>query len=655
MSAPLGPGSVGDAYAEFHLRTDTATNDLKKGLKKATDDADKIMQKSGKDIGKSFSESLVKEVEGNLTGGMGNKSGLVGVIEGVFTKVKQTAKEVIAGRGGGGGGSAGLIFAKEVLERDGDRAGRTFGRSFTRSFSRAVSRGAAGAGGGLLDLITNVGGGLAKGLGAIGSSIGNVGGNGPLGLIVGVGIVALILGIVGAIAALINVLGSLINVLFFLPTALVAVAAAIVPVIVGFQGFGGAVSKLLAAGNDPEKVKQALEGLSESAKKVALQFRDAVPYLKDFQQAVQESIFSNLVDIIPRLQKALGPTFMNGFMNVGDAFGRLLNNLVSIAENPKIQKFFEMLFDTVGRLINNASGPIGKFFFALADLGIATLPHFETFINKLLDLLSQFGDWIIKISENGQLEGFIQDLIKAFEFAYQLATSGWNLVKAIVTGTSEDNTAEEFVKSLITMIDKMTEFFKSDIGREGLKGMVLIAESLAAIFVGIVVTLGLISAAFSGIVSIIGRELIPALIDAVGWAARLLGLIDKANFEASFGAAAQSAKAAIANLPQKAAGDIFASGAEAVIVGEAGPEVLLPLNDPHRANELAMKSGLLGILNGAAGGVNINSGAVQINNYGSTPTAAEAYSMGQAAGQGIASVLSTRNTRLAIRTLGQGI
>lgn len=345
---------------------------------------------------------------------------------------------------------------------------------------------------------------------------------------------------------------------------------------------------------------------------------------------------------------------MNGFMNVGDAFGRLINNLVNIAENPKIQKFFEMLFDTVGRLINNSSGPIGKFFFALADLGEATLPHFEKFINILLELLSQFGDWLIKISENGTLEGFINNLIKAFEFAYQLATSGWNLVKAIVTGTGEDNTAEEFVKSLIVMIDKMTEFFKSDIGKEGLKGMVLIAESLAAIFVGIVVTLGLIAAGFSEIVSWIGGSVIPKLIEAWNWLRAIMDFLFQINSGAA--AAAAGVKSAVGGaLPQKAAGDIFANGAEAVIVGEAGPEVLLPLNDPHRANELAMKSGLLGILNGAAGGVNINSGAVQINNYGGTPTASESYAMGQAAGQGLASVLSTRNTRLAIRTLGQGI
>lgn len=61
---------------------------------------------------------------------------------------------------------------------------------------------------------------------------------------------------------------------------------------------------------------------------------------------------------------------------------------------------------------------------------------------------------------------------------------------------------------------------------------------------------------------------------------------------------------------------------------------------------------LTGAVASAASNVSIGSGAVQMNFYGPTPTAAQASGIGAAAGDSLANTLAQRNTRLAVRSIG---
>lgn len=59
--------------------------------------------------------------------------------------------------------------------------------------------------------------------------------------------------------------------------------------------------------------------------------------------------------------------------------------------------------------------------------------------------------------------------------------------------------------------------------------------------------------------------------------------------------------------------------------------------------------------NQAMTNVVMGAGSVQMSFYGATPTTAQASSMGSAAGGSLADTLATRNTRLAVRSLGAGV
>jgi phage-related protein len=136
-----------------------------------------------------------------------------------------------------------------------------------------------------------------------------------------------------------------------------------------------------------------------------------------------------------------------------------------------------------------------------------------------------------------------------------------------------------------------------------------------------------------------------------------------------------SSFADIPSLPNLGGGlfNFFADGgivnrATAAIIGEAGPEVVLPLSDPARSRELAQQSGLLGVLMSgnsnmttarsagrASGGsssaptVVVEAGAVVIKFEG-VPDEQRARRVGNAAGEGLLNTLAARNARLALRS-----
>ena len=79
------------------------------------------------------------------------------------------------------------------------------------------------------------------------------------------------------------------------------------------------------------------------------------------------------------------------------------------------------------------------------------------------------------------------------------------------------------------------------------------------------------------------------------------------------------------------------------IIGEAGPELALPLNSPSAQEAIRQALG------GSAGGVTIAPGAVQVTFEGVVPTRQQAFDVGQAVADGLAEALSRRDGRTAAR------
>lgn len=619
-----GAGSLGDAYAELHFRTDSANEDLKQALNKASKDADNIGKTTGTKYTKSFTETVAKEMEREG----GDK--LVGAIEKEIGKRK--------------------VKAKVSIEPDVDNNSlRRAATSFVTGLRNLIRKNFGSTSGGndnngFLGFLGAAGGLIGGGFKSAGSSIGNVGSEGPFSAL----IIPLIASLVAAVAALADVLAPLVNALFFLPAALGTVAAAIIPVVVAFSGFAQILG--VALGPDAEAAKKALAGVGEGVGGVISEIQDALPWLKAFKDALQETLFKNLMGIITDLvHSPLFAVFEQGSLDVVTAFGQAIQSIARTLERPEISQFFWNLFKFAEAFWERFGPSIGYFLFSVGEVTNKLFPQFMKFINTMFDLLDQFSGWLDKISNNGQLEGFIHDLKIAVDALLELSRSGWDLIKAIVGAAGDENRGLEFVHAIVTMVDKLTEFFKSEIGKEGMKGLVVLAEVFLAILGSIVVTLVGIAALLEELWKWMAK-LIDYAIQLTSWLARILGIGNSQSLGAAATKAASEALSNPALFKHGAEGGIITSPTT-MYIGEAGPEALIPLTDQQRAQELANASGLTAMLKGTGGNaVNIGAGAVQINLYGSM-SPQDAYAAGQAAGHGVMDVFAKRNTRLAIRSM----
>ena len=635
MTAPAG-GTFGQAYIDFSARTTQVDDDVRKGLAKVQKDIDPTLNAMGKFLAENITEGIAKELSKPKT----SKS-IGDALSEATEKVKVTVK------------------ADVDVEPDRSSIARS-ARSIAGALASAIARvrrtlgggGGAGGGGGGGGIFGGIFGGIGGGLGALGSSVGNVSGKGPFGAVIGGAILAAIPAIVGAVGALLNVFLPLVNAVFLLPAGLGVLAASIVPVTVAFQGFGEAIEAI--SSGDPEKINEALKGLSKSAQNVARDYGRMLPFLRDFQKIVQESFFQNITEALPRLQQALGGTFLTGFKQVANAAGGFAMNLVRVAENPRVQLFFRDLFTVAAGFIQRITPAFAVLLLGIADLGRATLPTITQLANFLAGLLEKLGNFLTGITQNGELNLFMSELKDALRDLGALAASGWNLIKAIIGGTGEANMANGFLALIIETFDTMTAFFESEIGKEGLRGMVILAGIFVVLLADVVIAFGLMSAAisvvFRGIESVVG--LVVRLLELLGLVAeeqrfiarKMPGILSEVAVRRSQGGGGGLAHGEIVRTPGYR------------MLGEGyRPEVVIPLTEPARARELAMQSGLASMLGGNgnenSGGITFGANSIQVNFVGTIPTQEEAYRTGAAVGSGISDQLARRNARLAVRTL----
>jgi hypothetical protein len=113
-------------------------------------------------------------------------------------------------------------------------------------------------------------------------------------------------------------------------------------------------------------------------------------------------------------------------------------------------------------------------------------------------------------------------------------------------------------------------------------------------------------------------------------------------------------------LPRLAKGGIIDSPTLAILGEGNRREVVIPLEDPARAQELAVQSGLAKILTGlpsfnggtrGGDGVSIGDINVTVTFVNAIPTRAEARAAGEAVGEGVAERLAQRNVGLRTRSL----
>lgn len=456
----------------------------------------------------------------------------------------------------------------------GSKLGAAAGRGFLGAFGAALS--AIGSAGGGLPLI----GDLLGSLGKLGASSGPVA---LAGLLVGLGaFIALAPLAVSAIFAIGGALFSLLGLLNAIPATFAIATAAILPLVLAFGGFGEALTAI--GQGDLGKIDEALKKLSPSARSVAREFQKLQPFFKTLQQDVQESFFSRLTGSLTALQKALGPTVSGGLQNVAFALGGFVDQILKLASRPETADMLSRLFETTSRIITDNGPAVVKFLEAIGAAIEGALPSIEKFAGKLGDAFSEFADFIITKVEDGSFQEFLDSAFLTLEKIGVILFEVLGLFKDMFATT--DESGQTFLDDVAEAVRQLREFFQAPEGKEFLENMITLAEDFGDI---LVFTIGLVAGLVRGFAAVI--EVVDDVSEAID---RLLGRTSRLRGVGNVGSLVNAA--ARAALPRFAEGGITAGPS---IAGEAGPEAVLPLNNPARAAQVAQEAGLAGLIGGA--------------------------------------------------------
>jgi phage-related protein len=308
---------------------------------------------------------------------------------------------------------------------------------------------------------------VVNGLGRVGGVIGGFVASSPL--------LALILALVPAIIALAAALSQLIGLVGILPSGLGVLVAAIVPAVVAFQNFGEAVSAL--AEGDIDKINAALEKLSPSARLVTREVAGLLPLLKQFQRGVQEAFFAQARGSFSLLASVL-PRISENFNLVAATLGRLFSQFAQFATSINVVNALNDVFNTTANIISKLSGPIIRFFDAIAVLTSAGLPFVERLVSALGRALDTFSAFINRSIESGAFNEFVEDAIRTVKELIDLVKALGRLLGTIFAGTEESG--HDFIKTLTDLTVRIDKFFQSAEGQDVLRDLTFLVKVLGA-------------------------------------------------------------------------------------------------------------------------------------------------------------------------------
>lgn len=323
----------------------------------------------------------------------------------------------------------------------------------------------------LARVFSAVGGGLGPIFGAVGQLGGALGG-----FIQSSPMLALIVALAPAIIALVAALSQLIGLVGLLPSGLGVLVAAIIPTVIAFQNFGDAVSAL--ASGDLEKIDEALKKLSPSARQVAREVAAALPVLRTFQRAIQESFFIQVRGSFTQIIAAI-PQVIAGFGFVATAMGKLTKQFIDFLTSAGTIQVVNELFMTTARIIEALTGPVVRLFDAITSSVHESLPIVERLAVAFGNALDKFSAFLNKAIETGSFDQFIEDAITTVKELVDLVKALGGLLGTIFAGT--EDAGHDFIQTLTDLTTRLDDFFKSAEGQDVLKDLVFLVKALGAV------------------------------------------------------------------------------------------------------------------------------------------------------------------------------
>lgn len=581
-----GPNELGRAYISVHAQTSAVGPEIKKEAEVIAAEAEKSAAFSGRAAARGFTEGMEKET----------KRAAPRVAGTIYRSIQRDLFKVT---------KAGRLLPVDPLVREAERLGDQMGGRISRSLG---SRIAAGIGSGIQAGLKGAGNLVSS----IGSSVGNVGANGPLAPIAGIGIILGIPALIGLILTLATAIFNLLHGVVLLPGAFALVAAAIVPMIFAFHGLGKAITA--AFSGDPKALAAEIKKLTPAAGSFVKELAKAHPFFTQLQRTAQQGFFSKIGGDITRAIRALGPTFNKGFGQVASAAGSFVHGILTLARDPGIKLFFKTLFAATSTVIRAFGPAFRSIFKGLAAVATAAMPALVSLLTQLAQWAGRWGESLVKAANDGTVKEFINKFLLGLSQLKELINAGLNLIGSLIGGPDEQATANSTFDNIIAMINTLADFFNSKTGQEGLQAMVILAEIFLGALVDIVIAA---DAVLSVIIKISNatENAVGALIRYADWLLRIKEIDNAGRAVGSAVAAALSGpgKGSLGKAPKKHADGTISTQAHLAMISEGNKaEAVIPLTNPARARQLADQSGLTSMLSGGGDTVVVYIGDEQV-------------------------------------------
>lgn len=456
------------AGKEMEQEVDQATRAITRDLEKPAAEA----KKTGTTLALAFkeaSESAKKSVDDLADAAVRDMDRIE------HAALKASAAAALAGSsggggsgGGGGGGSGGIgIGLPGNGRRNHDIDGISDGL-------RGISKFADDARKAISNFVDTIGGQLANGarkavsyLSELGSTISSI--VGPIfSLISGLGILGIALALTPVLIPLIAALSQLSGLMLMLPGTIAVLAAAVAPLIISFQGIGDAVSAL--ASGDLKKIDAAMQNLSPNARKFAVEIFNLRDELKKLRMSVQDAFFAQFNGSMTELGKFTLPVLSKGLSDVAGSLGSLGHGFADLLSSNDILDDMKDVFAATKRIIDDLSPKIIDMFGVLFGAIEHSMPFVERFFKAVGGGMEKFTDWLSEALSNGNFEKWLENAFTITKELWGLLQSIGRLFGAIFGGTADDG--KDFIQILTQMVDKLTAFFSSPEGKDGMQKLI---------------------------------------------------------------------------------------------------------------------------------------------------------------------------------------
>lgn len=204
--------------------------------------------------------------------------------------------------------------------------------------------------------------------------------------------------------------------LLALPAALAAGAAGFGVFKMATLGLADAFTALVDY-NNPDKFAESLRLLSPAAQQFMLSIQQLIPTFRELKNAVQDTFFAGLPQVVNGLVKTYRDSFGNMAVGVAGAFNGIFKQIGSVLQDPRAQQSVAVMFDGIVKSFQALTplvGSLTQVFLQLSSVGAQVLP---SIVQDVANLVAQFSSFIDKAAASGELKKWM--------------TEGWEALKAV--------------------------------------------------------------------------------------------------------------------------------------------------------------------------------------------------------------------------------